>query len=141
MAGIDIAPTVLRWLHRPIPSAMKGQPIRLTGSRDVQALQRLSNRLKVVDGRRFPVLETVLGGWLLLTLALGVLFDRRGTRRALRIGGLALLWLPGLLLATAALQPSQRRRGRLSRPRGVRRSARSPTCSCAGRARRWSRAW
>ncbi len=107
VAGIDIAPTVLRWLHRPIPDAMKGEPIRLTGSRDDRALTRLSNRLKVVDGRRFPVLETVLGLWLAVTLGLGALFDRRGTRRGMRIGALAMLWLPGLLLVTAALQPSK----------------------------------
>jgi len=107
VAGIDIAPTVLRWLHRPIPPAMKGEPIRVTGDRDVSALKRLSNRLKVVDGRRFPVLETVLGVWLAVALALAALFDRRGARRGLRIGALAMLWLPSLLLVTAALQPSR----------------------------------
>jgi hypothetical protein len=107
VAGIDIAPTVLRWLHRPIPAAMKGEPIQLTGDRDEQALMRLAGRLKVVDGRRFPVLETVLGVWLAVVLALAAIFDRRGTRRGLRIGALAMLWLPSLLLATAALQPSR----------------------------------
>jgi hypothetical protein len=107
VAGIDVAPTVLRWLHRPIPPAMKGEPIRLTGDRDDQALTRLSNRLKVVDGRRFPVLETMLGVWLAVALALAALFDRSGGRRGLRIGALAMLWLPSLLLVTAALQPSR----------------------------------
>ncbi len=107
VAGIDIAPTVLKWLHEPVPLAMKGQPIRITGTRDEEGLLRLAGRLKVVDGRRFPLLETVLGAWLLLLLLLGVIWDRRGVRRAMRIGGLAMLWLLALLLVTAALQPSK----------------------------------
>ena len=44
----------------------------------------------------------MLAAWLALVL-LGVLADRRGA--ALRIGALTMLWLPSLLLLTAAVQP------------------------------------
>ena len=105
VAGIDLAPTILRRLGVEVPSEVKGQPIRVEGERDAAVLDRLEDRLRVVGPRRFPALETVLAAWLALVLALGVLADRRGVRAALRIGALAMLWLPALLLVTAAVQP------------------------------------
>jgi hypothetical protein len=107
VAGIDLAPTALQWLGLKVPDDMKGQRIELKGPRDSNALQSLSDRLRVVNGRRFPALETVLAAWLALMLVLGLVADRRGTRAAMRLGSLAIMWLLGVLLVTAALHPGR----------------------------------
>jgi hypothetical protein len=107
VAGIDIPPTALDWLGLKVPDAMKGQPITREGKRDSAALRSFSDRLRVVNGRRFPALNTVLAAWVLLALVLGLVADRRGTRAALRIGSLAMMWLLGVLLVTAALHPGR----------------------------------
>jgi hypothetical protein len=107
VAGIDLAPTALRWLGLSVPDDMKGQRIELEGPRDSSALQSLSDRLRVVNGRRFPALETVLAAWLLLALVLGLVADRRGSRAAMRLGSLAIMWLLSVLLVTAALHPGR----------------------------------
>jgi hypothetical protein len=107
VAGIDLPPTILDWLGLKVPDPMKGQQIELTGKRDSGALRTFSDRLKVVNGRRFPALETVLAAWLVLLLVLGLVADRRGTRAAMRLGALALMWLLSVLLITAALHPGR----------------------------------
>jgi hypothetical protein len=107
VAGIDILPTVLMWLDVPVPKAVKGQPIRIDGKRDAEALMELSDRLEVVAGRRFPALETLLAAWLGVLLLFAVVADRRGTRAAMRLGALALLWVLPVLLVTAALAPTR----------------------------------
>ncbi len=106
-AAIDLLPTILRHLGRPVPSSVRGQPIEIAGARDASALAQLNNRLGVIGPRRIPALETFLLTWLGLLLLAGVLRDRAGVRFALRIGGLALIWLPAVLLLGAALEPSQ----------------------------------
>jgi hypothetical protein len=106
-AGIDVLPTVLQWLEVEVPSVVKGQPIELDGPRDAEALQALSDRLRVVGPRRFPGLETVLALWLGVLLLLAVIADTRGVRAAMRIGALAVLWILPVLLLTAALRPSR----------------------------------
>jgi hypothetical protein len=107
VAGIDLPPTILSWLGQPVPSQMKGQQIELGGPRDSAALRSLSDRLRVVGGRRFPALNTVLAAWVLLLLVLGIVADRVGTRAAMRIGALAIMWLLSVLLLTAALHPGR----------------------------------
>ncbi len=106
-AAIDLLPTILRHLGQPVPSSVRGQPIEIAGTRDASALAQLNNRLGVIGPRRIPALETFLLTWLGLLLLAGVLRDRAGVRFALRIGGLALIWLPAVLLLGAALEPSQ----------------------------------
>ena len=86
---------------------MKGQQIETEGARDSGALKAINDRLKVVNGRRFPALETVLAAWLVLLLVLGLVADRRGTRAAMRLGALAVMWLLSVLLVTAALHPGR----------------------------------
>jgi hypothetical protein len=71
------------------------------------ALKTLSDRLRVVGARRFPALETVLAGWLAALLLLGVFWDQRGVRAAMRIGALAFLWILPMLLVTAIIRPSR----------------------------------
>lgn len=106
-AGIDLLPTILRHLGVPVPSSVRGEPIRVAGPRDAGALQRLNDRLSVIVNRRMPALQTFLYLWLGVVLVAGIVRDRRGVRFAMRIGGLALVWLPAMLLVAATLQPSR----------------------------------
>jgi len=106
-AGIDVLPTVLRHLSIHVPQAVRGEPIRIGGPRDADALQRLDDRLAIISSRRMPVLQTFLFTMLGLILLAGILRDRAGVRFALRIGGLALMWLPAMALLSAALLPSE----------------------------------
>jgi hypothetical protein len=107
VAGIDVLPTVLGWLGLRVPDTVKGQPIEITSGRDAGALESRADRLRVVLPRRLPALWTLLGGWLVLLLAATLVADRRGTRWALRVGALAVLWVPVVVLITAALRPSR----------------------------------
>jgi hypothetical protein len=107
VAGIDIPVTVLHELGLPVPDGVKGQAIRAEGVRDAAALQTLEARLRVVSGRRTPTIAALLFAWLALTLALGLAADRRGVRAALRIGGLAMLWVLPVLLLTGWLAPGR----------------------------------
>lgn len=107
VAGIDIPPTVLGHLGLNVPGAVKGQAITAEPGRDADALRTLTERLRVVLPRRLPALWTLMGAWVALLLAAMLVADRRGLRWALRAGPLAVVWLPCVLLATAALAPSR----------------------------------
>ena len=107
VAAIDVPVTIWRRLGVNVPSGVKGQAIRVQGTRDADGLKTLEQRLRVISGRRNPMLGALMLTWLMLTLALGLIADRRGTRAALRIGGLAVLWVLPLLLLTAALTPAR----------------------------------
>lgn len=106
-AAIDVLPTILGHLGEPVPSEVRGQPIRIAGPRDADALQQLDDRLSVIASRRIPALETFLLTWLGVILLAGTLRDRVGVRFGMRTGGLAVMWLPSLLLLSAALAPSE----------------------------------
>ena len=107
VAGIDIAPTVLEHLGLPVPSVVKGQPMTSEPGRDAAALERLADRLRVVVPRRLPALWTLLTAWLVVLLSATLVADRRGLRWSMRIGALAVLWVPSVVLITAALRPSR----------------------------------
>jgi hypothetical protein len=107
VAGIDVAATVLRRLDIDVPSEVKGQRMREEGARDADALETLESRLRVVSGRRVPTLQALLFSWVALLLVLGLAADRRGTRAALRIGALAVLWVLPVLLVAGVLAPSR----------------------------------
>jgi hypothetical protein len=126
IAAIDIAPTILHHLERPIPAAMRGEPIRTDGAFDGPYLRTLKARLAVVYSRRLPALAWLLVAWAALMLA-SLLPIPRSPRRypagrdpaamredsarrrasAMRIGALALLWTPAAELLPAALAPSR----------------------------------
>jgi len=111
IASIDLAPTILRHLALPIPSAMRGQPVRTDGHFDGARLRALKDRLEVVYSRRLPALAWLLVAWAALLLA-SQAPTRRGdpTRRratAMRVGALAMLWTPAAELLPAALDPSR----------------------------------
>jgi len=106
-AAIDLLPTILKHLGEPVRDGVRGQPIRTAGPRDADVLRALDDRLSEIGSRRIPALETFLLTWLGVVLLAGIVRDRRGVRFALRIGGLALMWLPAVLLLSAALAPSE----------------------------------
>jgi hypothetical protein len=107
VAGIDIPVTVLDHLGIGVPDGVRGTPIRTEGVRDAAALRDNETRLRVVSGRRTPTLGALAFTWLALILALGLVADRRGVRAGLRIGALAFLWVPPVLLLTGWLAPSR----------------------------------
>ncbi len=103
----DVGPTILERLGIAAPSEMSGQAIRSTGSVDVGAIESLGDRMAVISERRGPVIGISLLIWLVaFGLAALVSSDRAG-RVAVRLAGLSIVYLPLLLLAGAALEPSQ----------------------------------
>lgn len=107
VAGIDVPVTIWDRLGVKQPDDVKGQEIRTEGTRDEAALKTLEARLRVVSGRRNPTLGALALTWLALTLAMGLIADRRGIRASMRIGALAIFWVPAMLLATGAFAPSR----------------------------------
>jgi hypothetical protein len=106
-AAIDLLPTILEHVGESVPDEVRGQPIHIAGPRDADALRALDDRLSEIGSRRIPALETFLLTWLGVVLLAGTLRDRAGVRFGMRIGGLALMWLPAVLLLSAALEPSE----------------------------------
>jgi hypothetical protein len=100
VAGIDLAPTALRWLDRPVPKRMQGEPIRLDGPADLGALRSLEARSRVISARRLPTLGFLALEWLVVLLI-------AGRRRGVRIGALAWLWFLPVLLPLGAFAPAR----------------------------------
>jgi hypothetical protein len=107
IASVDLAPTILRRLGRPVPSAMRGKPIELDGAFDGAHLRSFKARLTVIYGRRMGALACLLGAWALLMLAALLLRRRCARAWAARVGGLALLWTPVAVLVPAAFAPGR----------------------------------
>jgi len=105
IASVDIAPTILTWLGQSsLPAEMRGKPIEASGSLPSASLRKLMARLRVVGGRRLKSLGILLAAWVLLLLACSPW--PRARARAMRAGGLAVMWAPVAVLVTAALEPS-----------------------------------
>jgi len=103
----DVAPTVLERFGIDIPSEMSGQPIRSEGSVDVGAIDRLGDRMAVISHRRGPVIGFGLLAWILV-LGLVVASSRGALARpAVRVVGLAVVYMPLVLLAAAAIEPGE----------------------------------
>jgi hypothetical protein len=122
VATVDLAPTILRHLGLPIPSAMRGKPIALDGAFDGSYLRSLRARLLVVYPRRLPALACLLGVWALLALTVWLLplglsafglstpgpsAHQHARAWVVRVGALALLWTPVAELVPAALEPAR----------------------------------
>ena len=104
VAGIDIAPTVLDHLGIAIPEEMKGQVMRSEGERDPEALTPFRDRLDDLGPRRTPALVLLGVAWLALFLAWGAVAGASSARLPVRrIGGLAVLWIPTMILVPAAM--------------------------------------
>ena len=107
----DLAPTILDRFGVEVPSEMAGQPIEAEGEADPASLVDLDARLAEIKPRRGAVVGANIGIWLALTLLAGIALGRggdrsRGFRAALPLFALSLIYLPLMLLATAALEPS-----------------------------------
>jgi hypothetical protein len=107
ISATDVAPTVLHALGIAVPDQMQGELIEGRGRADAKAVEDMDARLGVVTSRRGPALQWLACSWLAVLAALQLLAGERGLRAALRIGLLAALWVPGLALLTAALEPSR----------------------------------
>ncbi len=102
----DLAPTILQRLGVAVPSQMDGQPIHSDGSRDVDAVASLGDRLSSIIHRRGPVIGLSALVWIAIA-ALTVLLSRGALARpVLRLAALSAVLLPATLLIGAALQPS-----------------------------------
>jgi hypothetical protein len=104
VSSTDIAPTVLDHLGVAVPDEMSGEVIDARGDATPAELSDLRNRLTDLGPRRWAVIWLGLIGALALAAAVGLV---RGDRPlAGRTPLLAALWLPSVLLVTAALAPS-----------------------------------
>jgi hypothetical protein len=103
----DIAPTVLDRFGIDIPSEMSGQAIRSEGSVDPAAIDSLVERMEVVSPRRGPVIGLSIAAWVAAALIVALAGRGRLARPAVRVLGLSVVYLPLVLLAGAALEPSQ----------------------------------
>jgi hypothetical protein len=103
----DIAPTILERQGVEVPSQMSGQPIRAEGSVDAAAVTELGQRLSVISERRGPVIGLSLLAWV-VTLGLAIAVTRgRAARTGVKLVGLAVIYLPLVLLLGAAVEPGQ----------------------------------
>ncbi|HEX3240940.1 MAG TPA: hypothetical protein VHR18_12515 [Solirubrobacterales bacterium] len=103
----DVAPTILDHAGLAIPSQMSGQPIRSEGSVDVAAIESLGDRMGVISHRRGPVIGLSLLAWI-AALGLAIALSKGAlTRPAVRVTGLAIVYMPLVLLGAAAIEPAQ----------------------------------
>jgi hypothetical protein len=103
----DIAPTILDRYGIEVPDEMSGSRIRTEGEPDPAEVASLERRLAEVGDRRGPVIGTSVLVWVALTLLAAVAFGARGARPALALLAVSAIYLPALLLLTAALEPSE----------------------------------
>ncbi len=103
----DLAPTILEHHGIAVPSQMSGQAIRAEGEVDPAAVAALGERMAVISERRGPVIGLSLLAWVLV-LGLAIAVTRGvAARTGVRLAGLAVVYLPLVLLAGAALEPGQ----------------------------------
>jgi hypothetical protein len=107
VAATDYAPTVLHHMAIPIPKKMQGRIIESRHDGDPENVRARMARLDVVLGRRPLAINWWFFSFCAMTAVLGIARRRAGVNTALRIGFLAVLWLPGLALLTAALLPTR----------------------------------
>ncbi|MDX6698045.1 MAG: hypothetical protein QOE65_1442 [Solirubrobacteraceae bacterium] len=103
VTGIDLAPTILRHLHRRVPGNVTGSRIEPGPRVSAADLLSLRDRYRHVAPRRIRTLEVLLAAWALL-LAACALAGR--ARTGLRVGALAFLWVPVLVLVPGVVDPA-----------------------------------
>lgn len=102
----DLAPTILERLGLPVPGAMDGQPITSGGSADAAALTELDDRMADIQERRWATIGFTAVAWAVLAGLAGVVFGARGLRRAWPLLACSIVFMPAVLLLTAAMTPS-----------------------------------
>lgn len=103
----DVAPTVLDHWGIEVPPEMSGQPIRSEGAIDPAAIETLVGRMDVISSRRGPVIGLNIVIWLVALALIALLSRGRLARPAVRVTGLAIVYLPLVLLLGAALEPGE----------------------------------
>jgi hypothetical protein len=103
----DVGPTILARLGVAVPAAMSGQPIRAEGSVDPAAIEALGDRLAVISERRGPVIGVSLLVWLVALATVVALIRGAAARTGVRLVGLAVIYLPLVLLLAAAIEPGE----------------------------------
>jgi hypothetical protein len=103
----DVAPTILDHFGIPVPSEMSGQPIRSEGEVDVTEIESLGDRLDVISSRRGPVIGYSLLLWLGTLASIALVSRGRLARPAVRVTGLAIVYMPLVLLLAAAIKPGE----------------------------------
>jgi hypothetical protein len=101
----DLAPTILRRLGLAVPDQMDGEPIRSEGELDPSAIEDRARRMEAIPDRRAPVVIGCLAAWVLLAGAAA--FAPAARRRAFAWLALAFAYMPLMLLAGAAIEPSE----------------------------------
>jgi hypothetical protein len=107
VTSTDIAPTILQHFGLAVPSQMSGQPIHTEGSIDPAGIESRAARMAVVSHRRGPVIGFSLLAWTIAAALLALLSRGALARLAVRLLGLAVVYLPLMLLAGAALEPGE----------------------------------
>jgi hypothetical protein len=110
VSSTDFAPTVLEWIGVRTPDRMRGQPIEAGAKVDVERLDELRKSwARVRDGRQSASLMAIVVFAGIVYLLLGVWRGARAAiRPALRVGALAFLWWPSVVLLAAAVGPASR---------------------------------
>jgi len=103
----DVAPTILDYYGLEVPSEMSGQPIRAEGAVDAAAIESLGARMAVISSRRGTVVGLNVLAWLAVLLLVIALSRRRLARPAVRVAGLAIVYMPLILLLGSALEPAE----------------------------------
>ncbi len=88
-----------------IPDQMDGEPIRTEGKIDPAAVRRLAERMEAIPDRRAPVVIGALLAWIVVAGAVGLL-SARYRRAGFAWLALAFAYMPLMLLAGAAIEPS-----------------------------------
>jgi hypothetical protein len=107
VTSTDIAPTILERFGIPVPSQMSGQPIHTEGSVDPAGIEARGARMVAISHRRGPVIGFSLLAWVLAALLVALLSRGALAPVAVRLLGLAVVYLPLILLAGAALEPAE----------------------------------
>lgn len=103
----DLAPTILQQFGIDVPSQMSGQSIRSEGAIDPASIESLVARMDVISSRRGPVIGLNIVIWLVALLLAALLSRGRLARSAVRVVGLAIVYLPLVLLLGAGLEPGE----------------------------------
>ncbi|HKN93287.1 MAG TPA: hypothetical protein VJU60_03055, partial [Thermoleophilaceae bacterium] len=106
IAAPDISATVLHALGIKVPKKMQGERIESRTGHGAAYVRRLKARLDAILPHRDRAVEVIAVTWAAALLLLGLVRRRAGVRAVGRIFFLAALWLPGLALFTAAIEPS-----------------------------------
>jgi hypothetical protein len=103
----DLAPTILEHYGIAVPPQMSGQAIRAEGEVDPGTVTALGERMALISERRGAVIGLSLLAWVLV-LGAAIAVTRGATARAgVRLAGLAVVYLPLVLLAGAAVEPGE----------------------------------